>query len=105
MDQTGGPGNDVLTGTPDDEVLNGVGGNDTLIGVGGHDTLIGEDGNDTLDARGSAGSELIGGLDNDIYLVDNSADTLIEQLGEGTDEVRTTLTTYALVANVENLTY
>jgi Ca2+-binding RTX toxin-like protein len=44
-----------------------------------------------------------GGAGDDIYVVDNLGDTVNEQSGGGTDLVRSTLT-WALGANVENLT-
>ena len=49
---------------------------------------------------------MIGGLGNDIYVVDSLSDTVTEALNEGTDEVRTALASYSIAtfANVENLT-
>ena len=44
-----------------------------------------------------------GGLGNDTYLVDSSSDVVIENLGEGTDRVQSTVT-HTLRVNVENLT-
>ena len=67
-------------------------------------TLIGGTGNDTLDG-GVGVDAMIGGLGDDIYLVDNASDTVTELAGEGTDEVHTTLASYALAANVERLVY
>src|SRR5262249_22598158 len=46
---------------------------------------------------------LAGGTGNDIYIVDNTGDTVTENSGEGTDTVRSSAT-YTLSANVENLT-
>ena len=46
---------------------------------------------------------MIGGAGNDIYIVDDAGDTVIEAANEGTDEIRTTLASYTLIANVENL--
>ncbi|MGR0188001.1 beta strand repeat-containing protein [Azospirillum aestuarii] len=61
-------------------------------------------GNDTL--NGGAGADsLIGGAGNDVYLVDNIGDVIVELIGEGTDEVRTSLAAFTLAANVEVLTY
>jgi Ca2+-binding RTX toxin-like protein len=74
----------ALTGNSGDNVITGAGGNDELAGLGGADTLY-------------------GGIGNDIYWAD-AADTLVENPGEGTDEVRTAAATFVLAANFENLT-
>lgn len=87
--------NDVLQGNNDDNLLLGSSGNDSLEGLGGNDTLDGGAGIDTL--RGGAG--------NDTYLVGDAGDVIVENAGEGTDEVRTALASYILAANVENLVY
>ncbi|MGX7743990.1 S8 family serine peptidase [Rhodopseudomonas parapalustris] len=84
----------TLTGTIEEDVLNGLGGNDTLNGLGGNDTLDGGTDNDTMN----------GGAGNDLYIVDSSGDVVNENANEGIDEVRTSLSIYALGANVENLT-
>lgn len=66
--------------------------------------ISGGNGDDTLD--GKAGADAMkGGKGNDIYYVDDTGDLVQEILRQGTDEVRTTLTSYALSSNVENLTY
>ncbi len=74
----------VLTGNSANNVLSGAAGNDTLDGGAGADTLLGGAGNDT-------------------YVVDNVGDVVTEAVNEGTDTVRASIT-YALTANVENLT-
>ena len=54
-------------------------------------------GNDLLD--GGAGDDtMTGGTGDDIYLVDNAGDIVIENAGEGTDEIRTALADYSLSA-------
>ncbi|WP_281069176.1 M10 family metallopeptidase C-terminal domain-containing protein [Rhizobium sp. CIAT894] len=66
-------------------------------------TITGGAGNDLL--NGGAGADtLIGGVGNDFYIVDNAGDIVTEVADEGTDTVRTTLTSYTLGANIENLT-
>jgi Ca2+-binding RTX toxin-like protein len=68
------------------------------------DTLRGGLGNDTLD--GGAGADTLeGGSGDDVYLVDDASDTITEGATEGTDTVQTTLTSYTLQANIENLEY
>jgi Ca2+-binding RTX toxin-like protein len=91
-------GND-LTG---DEISAGAG-NDVLNGMRGDDVLFGGEGNDVLNG-GLGADDMVGGTGNDIYTVDNVDDTVTENPNEGIDTVRTTLASYTLGANVENLT-
>ncbi|WP_146056491.1 calcium-binding protein, partial [Methylobacterium sp. V23] len=77
------------------KLVTGTSGNDELTGGSGHDTLDGGAGADTM----------IGGAGDDIYIVDHSGDVVTEMANSGTDTVRTSLTTYALKGNVENLVY
>jgi Ca2+-binding RTX toxin-like protein len=88
-------GSSALSGTGNalDNVLTGNSANNTLIGNAGYDTLNGGAGADTL--RGGTG--------NDIYVVDNTGDSVTENANEGTDTVQSTIT-YTLGANLENLT-
>lgn len=92
---TGTDGIDALTGTSRDDHLIGLASNDTLTGLGGSDLLDGGTSNDTM----------IGGLGNDTYVVDATGDVVTELAGEGTDTVQTTLASYTLGGNVENLTF
>src|SRR6185295_6589367 len=53
---------------------------------------------------GGVGSDtMIGGVGNDIYVVDAAGDTVTEATGEGTDTVQAGIS-YTLGADVENLT-
>ena len=83
-----------------------VGGNsfNVLYGGGGDDTLVGGTRNDLLDG-GVGADRMIGGAGDDLYTVDNVGDAVVELASGGIDEVRTALNTYALSANVENLTF
>ncbi|WP_434563972.1 M10 family metallopeptidase C-terminal domain-containing protein [Pseudomonas sp. R1-6] len=65
--------NNVLTGNAGANVLNGLAGRDTLIGGDG----------------------------NDIYMLDNTGDSVVELADEGRDVVRTTVS-HTLAANVED---
>ncbi|KPH07430.1 M10 family metallopeptidase, partial [Rhizobium acidisoli] len=67
-------------------------------------TITGGAFNDTLDG-GAGADSLTGGVGDDIYIVDNAGDSVAENTGAGTDTVRTTLASYTLGGNVENLTY
>jgi Ca2+-binding RTX toxin-like protein len=115
---TGSTYADTLWGDNNANVLTGAGGNDLLIGYGGDDglmggadseTLMGMDGVDILKGFGGAdtlmggvgGDTMLGGRDDDTYFVDDSADVVMESIGEGTlDRVRTTAT-YSLAAGSE----
>ncbi|WP_027593771.1 peroxidase family protein [Pseudomonas sp. LAIL14HWK12:I7] len=110
---TGSAGNDVISGLGGNDTLNGLGGADQLFGGLGNDVLNGgddpdilngDDGNDTL--NGGLGADAMnGGAGNDTFVVDNAGDTVTEALNGGTDLVQTSLASYTLTANVENLTY
>ncbi len=101
----------TLIGTSGDDTLVGGGaGPWTIDGMGGNDVLIGSTGDDifdldfgTITGAASGIDNMIGGLGNDTYNVDNALDHVVEQLGAGTDLVITTVN-YALSANVEDLT-
>ena len=85
------------------DTLYGGNGNDTLYGGGGNDVLEGGAGGDYLD--GGAGIDtMAGGLGDDVYVANEVGDAVVENPGEGTDEVRTSRSAYSLGANLENLT-
>lgn len=101
---TGGAGDDVLDGGAGNDTINGGEGNDQLFGGTGNDRLFGGAGDDTL--NGGVGSDrMTGGAGNDTYIVDNSKDAVIELANEGIDTVLTSLGSYRLGNNIENLTY
>jgi Ca2+-binding RTX toxin-like protein len=88
---------EILTGTSAlGQALTGNALANVIQGGAGDDLLDGGTGADTL--RGGQG--------NDAYVVDDAGDMVVEAAGEGTDEIRTALASYALtgLGNVENLT-
>ncbi len=86
------------------QTLTGDKGANALTGGALADTLIGNAGNDTL--NGGAGADImLGGAGNDTYNVDDVADVVSEARNAGTDQVITSLTTYTLGVNVENLAF
>jgi Ca2+-binding RTX toxin-like protein len=68
---------DLVMGTPGDDVLSGGAAADLLVGLGGDDT----------------------------YVIDDWNDRLVEEADAGTDTVRTSLFSYVLDPNVENLAF
>ena len=94
----------VINGTAGDDTLNGTNSADQIFGFGGNDILFGNGGSDQLDG-GIGADTMSGGTGNDVYFVDDVGDSVIEASGEGTDQVRTTLASYALGANVEKLLF
>ncbi|RZJ44890.1 MAG: hemolysin-type calcium-binding protein, partial [Brevundimonas sp.] len=99
-----GSGDFTAFGNAENNTLVGGAGNDYLSGGAGYDVLIGGGGNDTLLGGSGAANELYGGLGDDTFIVD-ADDTIIEQAGQGSDTVRTSLTAYNLGAHIENLIY
>jgi Ca2+-binding RTX toxin-like protein len=84
--------------------ISGRAGGDTLAGAVGDDTLNGHAGDDTLNG-GVGADKMAGGIGNDTYIVDVAGDVVTENLDQGIDTVRTTLASYTLGANVENLVF
>lgn len=106
----GTAGQDTIRGRDGDDILNGLGavdtleggnGNDQLDGGGANDALDGGNGNDRLEG-GTGNDQMSGGTGNDIYRVDAAGDVVIENAGQGTDRVESSIS-YTLGANVENL--
>ncbi|RVG30042.1 calcium-binding protein, partial [Sinorhizobium meliloti] len=90
VDLTGGS-----TGTGGDAQGDRYGGIEQVIGTAFADTLT----------SSRAGDKLVGGAGNDVYVVGNQSVSITEAAGAGSDEVRTSLTTFTLGANLDNLTY
>jgi len=66
--------------------------------------IVGTNGDDTL-TSGSWGDTLRGGLGNDVYRINDVGDVVIENAGEGIDEVQVAYTgAYTLSSNIENAT-
>ncbi|MHC8370889.1 beta strand repeat-containing protein [Pseudomonas sp. MDT1-85] len=108
-------GNDTLSYSTSDQAINilsAVGGAGT--GTGGDaqgdsftnvETIVGSAFNDTFTLTGG-GLSLNGGAGNDVYVINgNTNASIIEAVGGGDDEVRTTQNTAYLAANVERLTF
>jgi uncharacterized delta-60 repeat protein len=75
----------------------------TLVGGAGNDSLSGGLGNDSLDGLGGSDT-LVGEAGNDTFVIDSLSDVIVELAGGGTDTVRTSLATYTLGDQLENLT-
>ncbi len=104
--------NNVINGNENDNILGGGDGEDRLRGYAGNDELYGDSGDDTLEGgfgndylHGGAGIDTMwGGIGNDNYVVDQESDSITEFSGEGFDVVHSYAASYALSAEVEDLT-
>lgn len=128
----GEAGGDLLLGLDGNDLLRGGPGNDTLLGGRGNDTidtgsgfdradggagndwlragpdggeLRGGEGADTLESEGGPGTLLIGGIDDDTYILRGVGDRILEEQGGGVDTLRVDLPTgtYVLPNGLENL--
>lgn len=81
--------------------LTGTSSADQLFGFGGNDTLTGSGGNDLLDG-GTGADRMSGGRGNDTYIVDRSADRVIESAGQGKDTVKSSVS-LTIGSNIEHL--
>ncbi|GAA5181126.1 hypothetical protein GCM10025771_27280 [Niveibacterium umoris] len=78
-------------------------GNDDTV-TGGGNVLIGGAGNDLLNGRAGADT-MTGGLGDDVYVLDSATDSVVEDGGAGKDTVITSLASYTLLTNFENLVF
>lgn len=102
----------IINGTSANDSLNGTSSADFIYGFDGHDSIFGDDGDDTIyggnghdTINGGLGADYMEGNDgDDAYIVDNVGDVVVELSGEGDfDIVYTTVSTYTLPAEVEDL--
>jgi Ca2+-binding RTX toxin-like protein len=90
----------TLAANVEDGIL--LGSATSLTGNDLSNVLTGNNAANTLD--GGAGADvMMGSKGNDLYIVDSQADTVIENAGEGTDTVQSSVN-YSLGDNVEHLT-
>jgi len=75
-----------------------------VIGGSGNDTLTGDGNANWLD--GGAGADtMTGGAGNDTYIVDSVNDVVVETANAGVDTVRTSLNTYTMALNIEQVVF
>lgn len=76
--------------------------NNWIYGTKRPDVLAGTSGRDFIDGR-RGGDTMIGGAGDDTYILDNGSDRVTELSGGGVDTVKTSLSSYVLASQVENL--
>jgi Ca2+-binding RTX toxin-like protein len=91
--ELGNVGNLNGTGNGGNNTLTGGAGNNVLLGLGGSDLLEGMAGDDTLDGGIGAGfsDTMLGGMGNDVYIVDSLDDRVDEDGADGIDEARSSV--------------
>ncbi|GFE82768.1 hypothetical protein GCM10011487_47680 [Steroidobacter agaridevorans] len=99
---TGNTGDNTLGGWDGDDEIHGLDGDDALFGGTGSDLILGGTGSDYLDG-GAGVDHLEGGVGDDTYIVDDSADVVVEADGAGEDDRVQTTASYTLSSNVEIL--
>tara|TARA_R110000868_G_scaffold150689_1_gene374141 strand:- start:31332 stop:37586 length:6255 start_codon:yes stop_codon:yes gene_type:complete len=101
-----GLGEVTINGTAEADSLNGAlaGAALKLSGGAGADQLTGGSAADVLDG-GTGDDSMTGGAGDDLYFVDSSGDTVFEGSAGGTDTVSTTLASFTLASNFDNLIY
>jgi Ca2+-binding RTX toxin-like protein len=92
---------DIRYNTPGRAGIGGDSEGDTLINI---EKVIGSAFNDTF-SLDNLTATFEGGAGDDVYIINGAGGTVIEQVGGGNDEVRTTFGQIGLHANVERLTY
>lgn len=98
---TGNELDNTITGNSGGDSLNGGIGNDKIFAAGGHDTLNGGAGNDLLDG-GVGNDTMTGGIGDDLYVIDSTADVIVESQNEGIDSIVVFLANYLVPTNFEN---
>lgn len=92
----------TLTGDDSDNTITWTGSSGTILdGGAGDDTLTGGDGNDVL-IGGAGNNVLTGGKGNDLYIIENTTDTIVELASGGIDTVKSSAS-YSLGEHLENL--